>query len=173
MPEALACGLSKRVITPPPGTVMAGYLDREGPALGKHDDLYARALFLKKNDTKTLLISLDILGIDGELRNFLVEKINEATGIDPTRIVITATHNHSGPDVFGTYSERNESLLERLAKEVAEVAVNSYKAEIPIENLSYAVSSCQEVLMNRRKPEGGPIDPRIHTLQLLGPINLQ
>lgn len=70
MPIVLG-GFSKITITPLASTVMAGYLDREGPAIRKHDDLYARALFLEVNDNRILLISLDILGIDKELRECL------------------------------------------------------------------------------------------------------
>ena len=42
----LKAGFSKVDITPPVGIYLSGYILREGPSQGVHDNLYARALVL-------------------------------------------------------------------------------------------------------------------------------
>jgi neutral ceramidase len=54
-------GTSKTVITPPPGTALAGFAAREGGARGVHDDLYARALVLEDDGRRLALVLCDLL----------------------------------------------------------------------------------------------------------------
>ena len=61
-------GYYKVCITPPIGTPMSGYALREGPAIGVHDDLYVRVLYMCDSRGEEFAITVaDVLGIDNDL----------------------------------------------------------------------------------------------------------
>jgi len=91
-------GYSQRIITPPLGTQMAGFLG-ERKAEGIHDDLYAKSLFLEfGSDQKFLLIALDTLAISLDFSQAVSSEVEHHTGIPRDHIFIAATHTHSGPE---------------------------------------------------------------------------
>ena len=91
-------GYSQRIITPPLGTQMAGFLG-ERKAEGIHDDLYAKSLFLEfGSDQKFLLIALDTLAISSDFSQAVSSEVEHHTGIPRDHIFIAATHTHSGPE---------------------------------------------------------------------------
>jgi len=80
---------------------MAGYGSRR-PANGVHDDLYVRALVVSYNDTYFVSILFDFVGILLNRIEMLKDKLEEK-GFDRNRILITAIHNHEGPDTMGMW----------------------------------------------------------------------
>jgi hypothetical protein len=69
---------------------------------GVHSDLYCRTCAIDNGEKKMLIISFDLVGSPPERETS--EMIFGETGILPENILITATHNHSGPFV-GEQSE--------------------------------------------------------------------
>ncbi len=114
MPEESRAGAASVVITPPLGTSLAGYLvDRK--AEGVHDDLYANALVVDDGSGPLALLSLDLVAISSATAQGIREAIQKETGIQPDRVLIAATHTHTGPatiSVFG--SEADEEYLRTL-----------------------------------------------------------
>lgn len=96
-------GAARVKITPPDGTPMAGYFHERG-STGVHDDLWARALALESGGERAALVSCDVIhmpdGVAAEARR-LIEK---ETGLAAGRVMISATHAHTGPEMKGAYA---------------------------------------------------------------------
>lgn len=83
---------------------MAGYGDGRAAA-GIHDPIYARSLFIAKDDGYVIFVVLDLVGFLQNRMREAKEKI-KALGIDPDRVIISSTHNHEGPDTMGLWGAR-------------------------------------------------------------------
>lgn len=94
----MKAGFSESVITPADGRCfLAGY---GGPwSTGVHDDLYASAVYLEDGETRALLVSFDLIGLQRELIDRLKDGVKEAVCIEPDHIFFTCTHTHEGPEV--------------------------------------------------------------------------
>ncbi len=92
----LSAGIAKADITPDPR--MFNWTVPNSPPYGAvHDPLFARVLVLSDGDVRIALVVWDLL----DAREFAVARlrtaITRATGIPEDRIIVSATHNHSGP----------------------------------------------------------------------------
>ncbi len=96
----LRVGAAAGVITPPPGTPMAGYYN-ERAAEGVHDDLFARAVVLEKDGAKAALVVLDLISTTRTLVEETRRLVESATGIPAANVMISATHSHTGPVLRG------------------------------------------------------------------------
>lgn len=163
--EAFEAGAAKVDITAPVGTPLNGYGDRMGrSSIAVHDPLWARALYLDDGQTKLFLVSLDLCGINPELRNRVLEI---APGIVPhDNILLTATHTHSGQGamcknlpiraVSGRFiPEVLESTAQGIVKAMTSAYDNRKRATI-----GYGVGRQDNLSANRRE-SGGPIDEQI------------
>lgn len=90
-------GFARVEITPPLGTPLAGYFE-ERRAVGMLDALEANAVAFADADRQAVLISLDLLGIEGAAFNAaLRRRVARAAGIDEEAVYIHCTHTHTGP----------------------------------------------------------------------------
>ena len=62
--------------------------------------LRATAMVIEKEQTKLCIVSCDILKIPREIADEVERKIEAELGIPFSNIMITATHTHSGPNVY-------------------------------------------------------------------------
>lgn len=86
-------------ITPSVGVALAGYRARAGDSDACHDRLEATAFAFADGHSSSVIVSVDLLAVDG---GFVEEARDMATagrGLDPDSILIAATHTHSGPAV--------------------------------------------------------------------------
>lgn len=83
-------------ITPPVGVDLCGYGNRKGPSTGVHDELYAKALYLRDGG-QALIITCDLVGLDYDSIRLAREGIAKATGMSADQIMIGCSHTHSGP----------------------------------------------------------------------------
>ena len=101
-PSAWQAGAAKVAITPDRPVWQAGY-NRDTKSTGVHDDVWARALALSNGETTVLIVATDLIGLFkndvDEIRRQIVP-----LGVPFDHILITATHNHSGPDVLGLWN---------------------------------------------------------------------
>ncbi len=94
-------GAAKVVITPEQPVWLAGY-SRDGLSEGVHDDVWARALAIGNGEKTVLILTVDLIGL------FLtdVNDVRDALAtveLPRDHIIITSTHNHSGPDMLGLW----------------------------------------------------------------------
>ncbi len=106
------CGAAKRDITPPAevgelhiaGFISPNDIDPEGSPVikGVHDDINVRALVLSDGSTKIALVSVDVIGMLGDLV-YEVKVPLEAWGFPKRNVFLFATHTHASPDTMGLW----------------------------------------------------------------------
>lgn len=90
-------GCSKVCITPPVGVDLSGYGLREQPSVGIHDDLFARALFLKQGKEQLLWLHCDLIGVEQNRVRTLRKLMLKELSLTEQQILISTTHTHAGP----------------------------------------------------------------------------
>lgn len=112
----------KRVITPEIGAYLAGYgyYDKSNSIA---DDLYMTGLCVDDGERKALIISFDLLGLDGWYIRKIRKNCSGILGIPEEAVMLTCTHTHSGPETR-TLASRPEQLnaayLDELEKMISE-----------------------------------------------------
>ncbi|MFT5683549.1 MAG: hypothetical protein ACI8RZ_004481 [Myxococcota bacterium] len=90
------------------GTFQAIYIAGFGtnrPVSGIHDDLWSRTVAMRQGDVTVAIVSVDLIGVFYNE----VEKIRQDAadaGIDVDHILLSATHNHEGPDSLGQWGRQ-------------------------------------------------------------------
>ena len=107
----------KEVITPEVGTLIAGYAFND-VSVKKLDDLYVTGLCLDDGRSKALLVSLDLLALDGWYIRKLRQACAEILGTRAEMILFSCTHNHSGPEaatpLAPNHGKLNRPFIDRL-----------------------------------------------------------
>ncbi len=163
-------GYSKQIITPPLGTLLAGY-DYERHAEGVHDDLYVRVVIIEKNEL-FVLVQLDLLGIDRYFVNLIGNNLEEGYGVKKNNILVSCIHTHSGPkgitrqgiskSSLDMSSSFDNTLFNYIMKQIA-LAVKEALENLDDFSLSYRNSRVQGIGLNRRLPSI-PIDDEVQAL---------
>ena len=95
----MRAGFGKAELTPPMGVELAGYgyyLGRKAESV--RDPLYARALMLEDGDTRSLVVSCDLLGLSREVCGEIFAHAR-ALGVPPEHFILVSIHTHTGPAV--------------------------------------------------------------------------
>lgn len=95
----LRAGAAQVDITPPLGVHLSGDIARYRPAEGVLDPLFARAIVLEHGGRKLCILSLDVTIITAPYTDLIRSAASEATGIQPSAIMVHATQTHSAPSV--------------------------------------------------------------------------
>jgi hypothetical protein len=183
----LRVGAAATVITPPPGTPLAGYYSQRGSKTVL-DDIYSKAIVLEVGDRKAALVVCDLISLPRHVVTEARRQIEAATGIPGSHVMISATHTHTGPvlaresaldELVGATSDLGrrytEQLPELIAKSVAEANKKLAPARMAVahgheEGLSFNrrfLMTDGSVSWNpaKRNPEivrpAGPIDPDV------------
>ncbi|BBO32793.1 hypothetical protein PLANPX_2405 [Lacipirellula parvula] len=98
--EPLSIGLAVVDVTPPIGHRMSGYF-YERLSTGTANPLQARAIVFKQGSEQFAWVFCDLVGVPASLTSQVREAAEAATGIPVEKIVIAATHSHTGPLYFG------------------------------------------------------------------------
>ena len=112
-PTIYSAGLTANVasidMTPPLKMKFAlgGYGERMSkPAEGVHDRIWAKALVLKKDDKKYVIVTLDILGLPPNVKPQLIERLN-AEGWDEENVMLLPSHSHTSFDMSALNDKNN------------------------------------------------------------------
>jgi hypothetical protein len=141
----LRVGTGSSKITPPPGAPMAGYYSNRS-ADGVHDDLWAKAIVLDVDGERAAIVACDIISLPRPIIEEARREIERDSGIAPGRVMISATHSHTGPVVLSgptRYSPEGEML--RIGKE--------YAADLP-KHIAAAVRQAAAALAPARVSAG-------------------
>lgn len=128
MSTPLLAGVAEVVITPPVGTPLAGYFTPR-VSEGVIWDLKAKALIAGEGADAVGLIACDLIAIYPEIIQKARAKFEAATGIPGNRILICATHTHTGPEtrdnrIVPTNPEYVATLPDLIAQAGIEAAAN-------------------------------------------------
>jgi neutral ceramidase len=146
---ALMAGAARADITPDvkamAPVVQGGYGARMGkPAVGVHDQVYARALAISDGEHRVCIVSMDLTGVPDNLHRDLVERLGKELGLDYGSLLICATHTHSSQGnmspvppfiaaIFGPYNEKLYAFVrDRTEQAVREAIANMRPAQIAI-----------------------------------------
>ncbi|WP_410624829.1 hypothetical protein [Amycolatopsis sp. cmx-8-4] len=158
-------------ITPGPGHPLGGYLARNGVATGTHDDLEASLIWLSTDDDPGVLwVALDALAVDAGLTRTLADAVADAVGIDAERVLVCASHTHSGPEGWtgplhpGLPGQRDTGLVERMTEKVTGAAALLRACRRRVRARWHA-GETEAVGSNRYDPDG-PHDTSFGVLEL-------
>jgi neutral ceramidase len=168
MQEQLWVGTEQLIINPPFGSEMSGFNARTAKSQGVHDPLWAKALVISDGREKVALVIADLVGIDSNSIEEVRTKTAELTDIAPDRVIIGATHTHSGPVVFseGHLGRGEPSYKANLVQNLSGAVFSANQNLEPVD-LWVGESECRTVGKNRRKA-GGPTDPQLLVLRFEG-----
>ncbi len=168
-------GTARIVITPDEPIWMAGYASRTSPSEGKLHDLWAKALLLEDAaGNRSLLITMDILGVSKDFSDEVRSRIKHKHGLDKAQIILSSSHTHSGPVIsralqyiypmteqdWKIVDKYTEQLKEKLVELVDQAIKNLQPAHIHTQN---GIARFQ---VNRRNNRENSITP---TTELKGP----
>lgn len=100
----LRLGMGASVITPYLDQPMAGYYYPR-TADGVHDDLHARALILDDGRAPVVLVACETIEMPRKVVDEARRRIEKQLAIPPGRILISATHCHTGPQMTADYEQ--------------------------------------------------------------------
>jgi neutral ceramidase len=144
-------------ITPKPGTPMAGYY-RFRAVEGVRDPLYAKAIVLEQEGSLAALVTLDLVSTSRPVVEQARELIRQQSGIAPERVLISATHTHTGPqlprdslmdEITRANAPEGLAYMKALPLWIAE-AVAKAKAGLAPAGASAAIGKVQGISFNRR-----------------------
>ncbi len=108
--KLISVGGAQIDITPDGPIRLCGYASRTTESEGTAARLKASALaFGNDNESPTVLITADLIGIPDALVDALAETLHEKAGIERSRVTVCATHTHTGPCLAGFLNETHFS----------------------------------------------------------------
>lgn len=155
-------GVGARIINPPLNSPMAGFSARLGGAVGVHDDLMAKALVLEDEKCTCVIVCLDIIHISLPRTQRIRNLVNKATGIPVENIMISASHNHSGPDLDAPECEEWASSFET---QVVDAICEAWSCREDA-SLGVGIGSVTSIGVNRRGKNS--IDNSVGVLKVTG-----
>ncbi|MEM4311671.1 MAG: neutral/alkaline non-lysosomal ceramidase N-terminal domain-containing protein [Nitrososphaerales archaeon] len=173
----LKVGIGASVITPPVGKSIPLWRYRRGKAVGIHDHLLAKTIFLSDGSEEIALLTIDIVMISPNTMEKIRRKVNKLTGIPSKNVMFNCSHNHTtptppmekakekitkGPWPFLNYDEYM-AFDDYVAGTVFQAYKNMEKAEIGI-----GKGRVDGVTINRRHPEQ-PIDTQLNVIKVCKP----
>jgi hypothetical protein len=133
--RVLRAGAATSNVTPPLGAGLVGGWSTPA-STDVHDELQARCLVLDDGTTRVAFAIVDNVSIDREVFDEAKRQVQKATGLAPERLLMAATHTHSGPSASGlTRYDFGEPLDEYQAFLARRIADGVRRA---IENLAPA-----------------------------------
>lgn len=168
--SALQAGAAKIAVVLPEDVPLAGHLYRHGRnAHISRGTVNARSLYLESDQTRVVLVSLDLYAITPELRTRILESL--PIPIPKSNVILTATHTHSGPgglaeswfhrQLYGRYMSE---VVEAIAVAVADsiIAAESSKRRATI---GYEIGE-QKTLTKNMVEKEGPRDADIGVIRV-------
>ncbi len=133
----MKAGFAKADITPAIGTPLLGWgIPSERPCTSINDPIFVRALWLEHEGEAALILSFDWCFVGREDGDRFKGVLGRTVGLSPERILLNATHSHSGPAV-GDYQALEFAQPERDYLREAEAAM--------VKAANQASGSCREV----------------------------
>ncbi len=115
-------GTARIDITPQEPVYMDGML-RDHRSEGIHDPLYVKALVLsetRRPEDAVAFVSVDVCALHTKATDPARESGARLSGIPLERIVVHATHTHSGPATLGFFNPREEAVVARIVEAVGQ-----------------------------------------------------
>jgi neutral ceramidase len=147
--DQLRVGSAEIDITPALGTVI-GVDMLPGFVKDIHDPLYAKCLVVENARERLAIIVVDVCIMHTDYMDSIKQKINEATGIEPTSILLAANHNHASGDVVGLLGGFADlAYYKSLAHSICTVVIQATK-NLQVCKVGYMSTPIPEYVVCRR-----------------------
>ncbi|MCP5541528.1 MAG: neutral/alkaline non-lysosomal ceramidase N-terminal domain-containing protein [Akkermansiaceae bacterium] len=195
VPVTWKAGFARATITPEKLIWMSGYAARKKPAEGKVQDLFAKAMALEdETGGRFVFVTLDLIGVPQGLRWRVAKRAEEQFQLPPERLLLNASHTHSGPEPWRRAEPPTEEQLEsqktrdsweytRDLEEKMVAIIGDAIGRLEAARITFGHARCG-FAMNRRRdyslPEGhpnankapnpdGPVDHAVPALRIEAP----
>ena len=185
-PDVIRAAWFRENITPDVGVNLGGYA-ADQKSVTKSDDLFACGLALDdRQGGKVLLVAFDLLGLDASYVQSLRKECADTLGIPEAHVMLTCTHNHSGPesahrfrlpgaindDYLATLRKTTVAAVGKLAKgDWRDVRAGFGSISVPVnKNRRYIspANRCSYTPSRRDLPTNGITDEELGLLLLWG-----
>ncbi|NEE04706.1 neutral/alkaline non-lysosomal ceramidase N-terminal domain-containing protein [Phytoactinopolyspora halotolerans] len=162
--EPALVGVATVDITPPVGTLMAGFAVRVEPSAAVHDPLFATAVAVTHADSVSIIVTCDLISLDLADAATISRRIADDLGIPDQSVAVSVSHTHGGPKVkaVGFGAGRDERYVESAFAGIVDAAKRAWKARRP-GWLRSGTARLDSVAHNRRGTE--VIDPLVFAIQ--------
>ena len=167
VPSVLRGAAGKVDITPDAPAYLAGY-EMNRLSAGVHDRLMARCLVLESGGVRVAFVSCDVIG----LPRYQIEAIRaNVKNVAGERVIIAATHTHSGPDTLGqwgrdlTTSGVNQAWITSLRDKVAALVDTTADRLQPVRVKFAQTSDVGRISKNSRVPQ--ILDTELSAMQVI------
>lgn len=159
MSEHSKIGFGEEMLPMPMGYRLGGF-SRKERALGIHDPVYARAIYLKNRQEEVVIVSLDLVGMFLRHAWKIRKRISMETNMKIENIWLCCLHNHSGPDTMGVTDVDGllyrrtldlkliDNIEERIVNCVKKAISNTFEGEIGFGRTVVT----KTIALNRRNP---------------------
>jgi hypothetical protein len=158
---SLWAGVATVDLSPSRDVPLGGYGARKGkPMTGIHDPVYGKVLWLKTRDGEFGIVTTDLIGSTLEIR--------DAIRPEGTRLVLAASHNHSGPGALArgiwvfAMGGFDAALLAEITGKL-KTAVERARSNLLPARIAFARTAVPELCRNRRHKDG-PVDPDLSVM---------
>ena len=160
-PHTFLVGTASGIINPGSGDFIAG--DKKNRRFsGVHDPLYVKAVVVSDSENTVAILTVDCIGMLyptlQRIRQAVAAQISPSL-LDPSHIVSSSTHTHSGPDVVGLWGKDQlssgvnhdymDKLVNTAASKIIEAFENMQSAEMRYSETTYG----DEWVYNISKPD--------------------
>jgi neutral ceramidase len=140
-------------VSPPLGMPMEG-LGQPGGCVAVHDELYARALYLRHGDDELVILSYDLLFFERRDVDRIKGAVGRRLGLPPRSILLNTSHNHAGPRLTRWYYSDgpDPDYLDQVVAATEGTAAAARDGAVPAR--LRAGSTSTDVPVSRRRPDG-------------------
>ena len=159
--------IAVRNVTPDPLLPVSGGVGPSRQVTRKEGELTLRALVFDQQGVRIAIVSADFLGFPSVLGNRVRAAV---TNVQPSNILIGATHTHSGPDCYGFPNgkggtDSDPKYLDMVCARMAE-AINEAAAKLQPARIKVATGEAKGKIAYNYYAEQ-LYDPRCHIIQVL------
>jgi len=141
----MRCGACEIVITPPLGSEIPGqFADRRISEV--KDELYVKAIAIESGGETLLLVVVDALFVLATETERIRQRIHTFTEVAPERVMVSATHTHTGPPIW---PGQDEAYLAELVRKSADAAILAYRRRRPA-RIGFGAGREADIAFNRR-----------------------
>lgn len=163
--DSLKIGTAVTKVTPAERIFMAGYASRDKPFEKVESELYAKAMSFEDGEgNRSVLITTDLIGFDANVAAAICQQIKKRTGLERDRILLSASHTHTGPVISLNAAARGsmnevqagevKAYTEWLVEEIATLVERSY-VEQREAKLSWGIGFAPFVMNRRESTDDG------------------
>lgn len=130
--QSIQAGFSSGDITPEVGKEIPGGFNKN-ISTGVHDPLEVNVIALKNDNDLYVIASFDALALPNDLVNEIRAKVAEKVPISPNKIILSATHTHSGGPIVDVFmSERDKDYSAQVVSTGVETILEALRNLTPV-----------------------------------------